>query len=54
MDVEDLGRYCSSINIDCDFCNHRKECEKFNDLIDELSPCGFMNLALNMEKYKVD
>mgnify|MGYP001753663402 CR=1 FL=1 len=54
MNTKELGEYCNNINIDCNICNHTKECEKFRNLLEEVSPCGFLNLANNMEKQKVD
>lgn len=54
MNVKELGEYCNSININCDVCEHKKECEKFTNVIEEISPCGFINLANNMEKQKLN
>ena len=54
MNVKELGEYCNSIDINCDICEKKNECAKFTNLLEEISPCGFLNLAINMEKHNVN
>lgn len=54
MCLRELGEYCDSINIDCDICEHKEKCNKFTEIIEDISPCGLLNLSRNMENQIVD
>ena len=43
MKVSELCDYCESIEVDCDVCKHKSECDNFQHLIEYDSPCGIRN-----------
>ena len=45
--LQELAEYCKSIDIDCDKCEHKKECEDFQDRIEEISPFGMVEMVDN-------
>lgn len=47
MKIRELAKYCESIDIDCDICEHKKECEDFNNRMKEISPYGMIEMADN-------
>ena len=45
MRFSDLANYCESIDIDCNKCNKKEECERFTAELDEASPVLIRNLV---------
>ena len=44
MKIRELAKYCESIDIDCDKCEHKKECQKLAYELDEISAIGVVEL----------
>ena len=40
MKFSELSKYCESIEIDCDQCEHTAECRKMTEHVEDLSPAG--------------
>ena len=44
MKIRELAKYCESINIDCDVCENKKECDDFQYKLEDISPCGLVEM----------
>lgn len=53
MFLNELCDYCKSIDINCEVCSHTKECAKFTNQLDEISPAGFMTMVTNIHVHNV-
>lgn len=49
MKIRDLAKYCDSININCDICEHKRECESMQAFLEDLSPYGVVKLVVKDE-----
>lgn len=49
MKITELGAYCKSIKIDCDVCEHEEECKYLTEKMEDLSPCGLIDLLTDNE-----
>ena len=47
MKFLELARYCEKIDIDCDRCDHQKECAKFAEYLEEASPIAIVGMVEN-------
>ena len=45
MTIKELAHYCKSINIDCDRCEHKSECQKMSAHLEDISPCGVVQMV---------
>lgn len=45
MKLVQLANYCETIEINCDICEHKKECEIFTYKLEEISPFGLIDLV---------
>lgn len=45
MKFSELVKKCESAKIDCDKCEAQKECAKFADYLDGMSPIGIKELV---------
>ncbi len=52
MTVEELGNKCREIKVDCDKCQYKEACSKFDDLLDGISP--YMILTILYDELGVD
>lgn len=50
MKFLDLVQKCEEVDIDCDKCQHQRECAKFSRHIEEASPIAIANLVQNNEE----
>ena len=42
ISLSKLAEYCKSIDIDCDVCDHKTECEKMSSSLEDISPYGLI------------
>lgn len=40
--LSELGKYCESIEIDCDKCEKRDSCKRMVDYMEDQSPVGII------------
>lgn len=45
MKIKDMAVYCKSIEINCDICEHKRECEAMQSFLEDLSPYGVVKLV---------
>lgn len=45
MKIRELADYCKSININCDECMHKKECDNWEDNIAYASPVMIVDMV---------
>lgn len=43
--IKDMAVYCKSIEINCDICEHKRECEEMQSFLEDLSPYGVVQLV---------
>lgn len=48
MTVEELGRMCEDRMIDCCECPYERECKRFSEELEDISPYGILTI-LQME-----
>lgn len=48
MTVEELGKICEEIKIDCCGCRHKEECRRLSEELEDISPYGLLTI-LQME-----
>lgn len=49
MKIKELAKYCKSIEINCDICDHTSECERFTEKLEDISPYGAIELIEDNE-----
>lgn len=42
VSLSKLAEYCKSIEINCDICEHQKECKKMSSSLEDISPHGLI------------
>ena len=42
VSLSKLAEYCQSIEINCDICEHQKECAKMLSSLEDISPYGLI------------
>lgn len=42
VSLSKLAEYCKSIDINCDVCEHQKECKKMSSSLEDISPYGLV------------
>ena len=47
MKIRELAKYCESIDIDCDVCANKKECDDFQYRLEDMSPFGVVGMIDN-------
>ena len=47
MKIRELAKYCESIDIDCDVCENKKECDDFQYRLEDISPFGVVGMIDN-------
>lgn len=52
MKFSELVKKCEEVQIDCDKCEAQKECAKFAQYIDEMSPIGIKKMVEEDEDVK--
>jgi hypothetical protein len=45
MKFSELAKYCESICIDCDVCEHQKECKHMLEHLEDMSPKGVKEMV---------
>lgn len=45
MKFSELANYCESIDINCDVCEHQKECKHMLTHLEDLSPKGVREMV---------
>ena len=50
MKIKDLATYCKSIEIDCDICEHKRECAKLQAFLEDQAPYGVVRLVEHNEE----
>lgn len=45
MKIKDMAVYCKSIEINCDICEHKRECKAMQCFLEDLSPYGVVKLV---------
>lgn len=40
MKIRELAEYCCSIEIDCDKCENKAQCEEMGNILQDMSPFG--------------
>ena len=45
MKIRELAEYCSSIEIDCDKCEHKELCDGLQYKLEDISPLGLIDLV---------
>jgi hypothetical protein len=49
MKIQDLAVYCRTIEINCDICEHKRECKAMQAHLEDLSPYGVVKMVDNNE-----
>lgn len=44
MTVKELAEKCKEREINCDDCFYKSECKKMNDILEDISPCGLLDI----------
>ena len=44
MTVEELGRKCKEIKVNCEICEHQKECSKLTVMLEYISPSSLLSI----------
>ena len=42
VSLSELANYCKSIDINCDICEHQKECKRMLSSLEDISPYGLV------------
>lgn len=45
MTIKELAEYCRTIDIDCDKCEHKSECQKMSAYLEDISPYGVVQMV---------
>ena len=44
MKIRELADYCKSIDINCDKCIHKKKCDNMQNMLEDISPLGIVDM----------
>lgn len=44
MTLKELGEKCKERDIECGGCPYRKECEEMAVILEDISPCGILDV----------
>lgn len=45
MRIRELAEYCNSIEIDCDKCENKAQCEEMGNILQDISPFGVVDFV---------
>lgn len=44
MKIRELADYCKSIIINCDKCIHKEKCDNMQNMLEDISPLGIVDM----------
>ena len=45
MKIRELADYCKSIDINCDECMHKGKCDNMQNMLEDISPLGIVDMV---------
>ncbi len=45
MKIRELADYCKSIELNCDECMHKKKCDNMQNMLEDISPLGIVDMV---------
>ncbi len=54
MKIRELADYCKSIELNCDKCIQKKKCDNMQNMLEDISPLGIVDMVDNNKDVKYE